>query len=335
MSLITLRPRYRVVRVETKSIILGDLIADEFILVNSNINLEKVIDILPNRYQFYVLKNDLYDELTKTLRRQRLLYDHKYNETSSLFQDIPPAHKIRHEFQIGFFSQVGKEETRKLLNSRIMIIGLGGFGNWLILGLLSAGIRSFTLVDGAILDEPDLGRQVLYRTDDLGLFKAEAAKREILKINPSINIQTYNEHIDSATYPKLINRFKPSMVAFCITGSDLPIEAEKLRGKKGPSLIKVCGFVGPISDPVKNPLAFSRFKSYLHEMGTDALLQAINLESRNRRHRYMGVGTLFATAGTIAAFEITKYILDLGNELYNHVYYITPTTIKVIKCMGN
>ena len=102
--------------------------------------------------------------------------------------------------------EVGGEGQRKLLESRVLVIGAGGLGSPVILYLAAAGVGTIGVVDDDTVDLSNLQRQVIHATADIGRPKAESARETVAAINPDVTALPY-EHISRPLFP-----FYPDMV---------------------------------------------------------------------------------------------------------------------------
>jgi len=84
--------------------------------------------------------------------------------------------------------EFGKEGQRKLKNSHVIVIGLGGLGCASTTYLTAAGVGHIALVDFDLVELSDLNRQVLYWEEDIGKKKVLVAQRKLSKLNPTIKI---------------------------------------------------------------------------------------------------------------------------------------------------
>lgn len=91
--------------------------------------------------------------------------------------------------------EVGGAGQNKLLQSHVMLIGMGGIGCPALQYLAAAGVGEISLVDDDIVSLSNLQRQILYSDDDIGTPKVDAAKRAAHKINPDVQIHTHNKRI--------------------------------------------------------------------------------------------------------------------------------------------
>lgn len=103
----------------------------------------------------------------------------------------------RFDRNIRFFGATGQELLTK---SRVAVAGVGGLGTHVIQQLSYLGVGSIVLIDEEQLDNTNLNRYVLSRHSDLGNFplKVDVAEREILAINPDINVVKVPKNVVSS-----------------------------------------------------------------------------------------------------------------------------------------
>jgi molybdopterin/thiamine biosynthesis adenylyltransferase len=99
--------------------------------------------------------------------------------------------------------EVGEEGQRKLLGSRVLLIGAGGLGSPAAYYLAAAGVGRLGLVDDDVVDVSNLQRQVLHATSRLGRPKVESAKQALLDLNPGIEVAPYQERLSSANVERI------------------------------------------------------------------------------------------------------------------------------------
>jgi molybdopterin/thiamine biosynthesis adenylyltransferase/rhodanese-related sulfurtransferase len=83
--------------------------------------------------------------------------------------------------------QVGAQGQRKLLESRILLVGLGGLNSPVAMYLAAAGVGTLGLVDFDLVERSNLQRQVLHGESSLGESKAASARQRIGDINPEVS----------------------------------------------------------------------------------------------------------------------------------------------------
>ena len=92
--------------------------------------------------------------------------------------------------------QIGVEGQEKLLAARALVIGAGGLGSPVVLYLASAGVGRIVLCDDEDVDLTNLQRQIVHRTDSIGLKKVESARTTLTAINPEVQVVTLAERVD-------------------------------------------------------------------------------------------------------------------------------------------
>jgi sulfur-carrier protein adenylyltransferase/sulfurtransferase len=85
-------------------------------------------------------------------------------------------------------SQVGEKGQRKLLRSKVLLIGAGGLGSPTAFYLAAAGVGTLGVMDGDVVDITNLQRQILHTTADVGKPKVESASRALKALNPDVNV---------------------------------------------------------------------------------------------------------------------------------------------------
>lgn len=93
-----------------------------------------------------------------------------------------------HQLFPALFSTVWRE-------LKIVIIGLGGVGSWVVEALARSGIEHFYLIDGDIISTSNTNRQLHALHHTFGQSKVFALKTRLLQINSNIKIQTHEDFL--------------------------------------------------------------------------------------------------------------------------------------------
>ncbi|MBT3195872.1 MAG: molybdopterin-synthase adenylyltransferase MoeB [Candidatus Ruthia sp.] len=89
--------------------------------------------------------------------------------------------------------EVGIEGQQALLDSTMLLIGMGGLGSPSAMYLAAAGVGHLIIADFDKVELSNLQRQVIHHTDDIGEFKVDSAKAKMHSINPDIKITTVKD----------------------------------------------------------------------------------------------------------------------------------------------
>jgi sulfur-carrier protein adenylyltransferase/sulfurtransferase len=93
-------------------------------------------------------------------------------------------------------SQVGEKGQRKLLRSKVLLIGAGGLGSPTALYLAAAGVGTMGLMDGDVVDVSNLQRQVLHTTASVGRPKVDSGAETLQALNPDVKVIKLPTRID-------------------------------------------------------------------------------------------------------------------------------------------
>ncbi len=111
--------------------------------------------------------------------------------------------------------EVGLDGQRKLKSASVLVVGTGGLGSPVALYLAAAGVGHIGLVDYDVLDESNLQRQIIHGTSKVGTLKVESARARLLDLNPSIQVEVFNEPFTSANAMRIAEPFD-----FIVDGTD-------------------------------------------------------------------------------------------------------------------
>jgi len=93
--------------------------------------------------------------------------------------------------------QVGSNGQRKLMNSKVLIIGAGGLGSPISIYLALAGVGTIGIVDFDVVDLSNLQRQILHQNDDIGRRKVVSAENTLKSYNPEVTVIPHEQPLTS------------------------------------------------------------------------------------------------------------------------------------------
>jgi molybdopterin-synthase adenylyltransferase len=111
--------------------------------------------------------------------------------------------------------ELGETGQEKLSNSKVLIVGMGALGIPASLYLAGAGIGNITLIDLDTIELSNLARQIIYKTEHIGLKKVDVVAEHLKALNPHIEIIPKNELFDENNAMELVSNND-----FIIDGSD-------------------------------------------------------------------------------------------------------------------
>lgn len=83
---------------------------------------------------------------------------------------------------------VGEVAANHIVQSRVIIFGVGGVGSWCAESLVRSGIKHLTIVDSDRVCVTNINRQLMATTETIGQVKVEVLKKRLLSINPTAEI---------------------------------------------------------------------------------------------------------------------------------------------------
>ncbi|MBU3758494.1 MAG: molybdopterin-synthase adenylyltransferase MoeB [Candidatus Omnitrophica bacterium] len=103
--------------------------------------------------------------------------------------------------------EIGEEGQKKLLRSKVLLIGSGGLGSPIALYLAAAGVGTLGLVDFDKVDLSNLQRQIIHTNDAIGTPKIDSAEKRIKAMNPDTKVVKYEVKITSANALEIIRDY--------------------------------------------------------------------------------------------------------------------------------
>ena len=209
---------------------------------------------------------------------------------------------------------IGVIGQKKILSSRVLIIGAGGLGSPVAEFLSRAGVGSLGIVDDDKVSLSNLHRQSLYNTSDIGKFKVEIAKNKIKKINSNTKVTIYKIRLNKQNFKKIINDYN-----YIVDGSDnfttkFLLNEYCLKFKKILVTGAISKFDGHIFTFNFKDKKIPCLRCFFQESNiSDDLL---NCESEGI------LGTVAGIVGTIQANEILKKILNIGTGLDGYIFIL-------------
>lgn len=200
---------------------------------------------------------------------------------------------------------IGGTGQQKIKEAAVLVVGAGGLGSPISYYLAAAGVGRLGIVDSDVVDLSNLQRQILHTTEDVDRPKVDSAYEKLKKINPNVEIITYNTYLNKDNILNIINDYDiivdgvdnfPTRYLLndaCVMSNKVLVEAGILRFSG--QLMTIKPGEGPCYRCVfKNPPAEGSIPS-CQEAGV--------------------LGAVAGTIGTLQATEVLKLITGVGNPL--------------------
>ena len=230
---------------------------------------------------------------------------------------------IRYSRQI-ILKNIGTFGQKKILNSKVLIVGAGGLGCPVADLLARSGVGEIGIIDYDKVSLSNIHRQTLYTTKDVNKYKVNVVKKRLNLINKDIKINTYNKKANEKNLNNIIKKYN-----LIVDGSD-NFKTKFLLNKFSLKLKKIL-IVGAISKFDGHIFTFdfnSRkspcLKCFYQSEPSDEIL---NCETE---------GILGSTANIVGALqvnEILKKILNIGTDLKSNILILDLLNLNFRKVL--
>ena len=207
--------------------------------------------------------------------------------------------------------EIGTIGQKKILSSKVLIVGAGGLGSPVAEFLTRAGVGKIGIIDNDKVSLSNLHRQSLYFTSDIGKYKVKIAKDRIKKINNNTKVKIYKIRLNNINFKKIINDYD-----YVVDGSDnfrtkFLLNDFCLKFKKFLVTGAISKFDGHIFtfNFINKKIPCLRCFFQESEISDDFL----SCETEGI------LGTVAGIVGTIQANEILKQILNIGKGLNKNI----------------
>ncbi len=201
--------------------------------------------------------------------------------------------------------EVGEAGQRKLLESKVLLLGAGGLGSPAALYLAAAGVGTIGIVDMDVVDASNLQRQILHNMDRVGERKVDSAKKSLTDLNPDVDVVTYDVRFGADNVLDIIDGYDVILdgtdnfpTRYLLNDAALLKRIPVVHGS-------IFRFEGQVS--VFKPYEGPCYRCFLPEP------PPVELAPSCAEAGVLGV--LPGIVGSIQALETIKLLLDLGDPL--------------------
>jgi molybdopterin/thiamine biosynthesis adenylyltransferase/rhodanese-related sulfurtransferase len=214
--------------------------------------------------------------------------------------------------------EVGVEGQKKLLDSKVLLLGAGGLGSPAALYLAAAGVGTIGIVDMDEVDASNLQRQILHNIDRIGDRKVDSAKKTLTMLNPDVDVVTYDTRLAASNIIDIISGYDvivdgadnfPSR--YLLNDASVKLGIPVVHG----SIFRFEGMVS-VFHPTQGPT----YRDMVPEPPPAELAPSC---------AEAGVlGVLPGIIGSIQALETIKVILGLGEPLIGRILSVDTTEME-------
>ena len=222
--------------------------------------------------------------------------------------------------------KIGISGQKKIKNSKVLIIGMGGIGCPLLTYLASAGVGNLGIIDHDKVEISNLNRQTLFNLSDIGKFKVVQAKMKIDKIFRALKVRKFTEKIVKKNIRKILKDYEIICDGTDNFDTRYLINDECKKNKKILISAAINKFDGQI------------FKFNFKKKGP--CLRCF-MPERPEQENNCGSDGIFSPVagilGSLQANEVLKTILNLKDDLNNNIllFNALKSSLRKIKITSN
>ena len=206
----------------------------------------------------------------------------------------------------------------RLRSAGAIVVGAGALGSPVATYLVAAGVGTVGIVDSGAVELSNLHRQPLHFTPDLDLPKVATAAVKLRVLNPEVQVEEYNVHLDEENAGALFA--EASLVVDCSDSFETRYVVNDACCAEGVPLVSgaVLGFGGQVMTIVPG-------RSACYRCAFDTPPPAGSVPSC----REAGVlGAMAGIVGSVQALEALKLLAGIGRPLLDRIVHLDGLTME-------
>ena len=210
------------------------------------------------------------------------------------------------------------EGQQRLLDSRVLIIGMGGLGSPVAMYLAAAGVGHLVLNDDDKVDLSNLQRQIAHSSSDLGSAKTLSAKNTIEALNPDIHVQTINRRLSKQELLQQIGNVDVVVDATDNFNTRFLINEVCVESRKplvSGAAIRMEGQVTVFRNDTANSPCYRCLYRDTGELAESCSESGV-------------LAPIVGIIGSIQALETVKLLLNVGNSLQGRLLLLDGSTME-------
>ncbi len=248
---------------------------------------------------------------------------------------------------------LGADSVKRLNESEVLVMGVGGVGAYAAEMLVRAGVGSLTIVDGDRIHESNLNRQLPALLPEVGKLKTEVLGRRLKAVNPDLRLTEIAEYVKDGRMTEIlegkpyryvvdaIDTLSPKLylLIHCVRRSIPVVSAMGSGGKVDPMQLKICD----ISQTYNCPLA-DVLRKRLHKWGVYTGIQAVFspeavprsavVETQGEANKKSTVGTVSYMPSIVGCMCASVVIREICGEKVVSDLPVPPAVRKKIALAG-
>lgn len=162
-----------------------------------------------------------------------------------------------------FKKLIGEDSFENISSKTVLVVGVGGVGGYVVEALVRSGIGKIIIVDGDMVDETNINRQIIALSSTVGQSKVDVFEKRIKDINEKCEVIKINKFIDASNIDILFDyefdylvdacdtvSTKLALIDRCILEKRKFISSMGTGNKLDPSLLEIVDVRKTVNDPL-------------------------------------------------------------------------------------
>lgn len=220
---------------------------------------------------------------------------------------------------------IGENALKKLNNTNILVVGIGGVGGFVVEALVRTGIGKITIIDNDNISETNINRQIIASTKTIGKLKVDVMKERINDINPNIIVNPVNlfltkdniEQLDIQKYDYVIDAIdtvstKLALIEKCKNENVNIISSMGTGNKLDPNKLEITDISKTSVCPLARVIRYELRKRNINHLtvcySKEESIKTIEEDQQTKKHIPGSIAFVPSVAGLLIA---GKVITDL------------------------
>lgn len=219
-----------------------------------------------------------------------------------------------------FLSLIGEEAFENLQKKKILVVGLGGVGSYVVESLVRSGILNMVIVDPDTVDITNINRQLIALHSTIGKKKVDAVSSRIKDINPNCQVKKYDIFLNRDNQDFLLEEkydyvidccdtmdTKKLLIDFSIRSNTPLISSMGTANKMDPSKLEIVEIRKTINDPVARIL-----RKYVKDQKYNQKIMVLSSRELPKKKGTMLASNAFvpSTAGLLLSSYVIRKIIN-------------------------
>ncbi len=162
-----------------------------------------------------------------------------------------------------FKKLISEDSFENISSKTVLVVGVGGVGGYVVEALVRSGIGKIIIVDGDMVDETNINRQIIALSSTVGQSKVDVFEKRIKDINEKCEVIKINKFIDASNIDVLFDyefdylvdacdtvSTKLALIDRCILAKRKFISSMGTGNKLDPSMLEIVDVRKTVNDPL-------------------------------------------------------------------------------------